>query len=593
MRHNIIYNIGEEADMRFKGFNIIFIIEIGLGIGIKAEAFYPDIEPSLAFWGEKFMHRDIYLVSKNSNADKCTKDHAGMVITQGPVDTVWVRQYWGPAHSYDSPWRRGITVDNLGNVYCIGKSKGSGTDEDWVTIKYDANGNELWVKRYDDNLGFDIARGLAVDDSGYVYVAGTSGAVLSSWLTTIKYNQNGDTVWIRKYQGTGGFVNGAWALVLDDSGNVYVTGYETGPNIDLNFVTIKYDRNGNRKWLAIYDVPGTDWDYEEAHDLAIDAEGNIYVVGLFDPDGGGLSDYLVVKYNQAGETLWVRTWDSGYNDHDEATSVVIDGAGNVYVGGSQYYRYGVIKYDSSGNFLWASAPFSRGTEITRLCIDGNGDIWDTGYNNAYTEKLNHLTGEKIWSWWGEGSWGIYGRGEMWDMKIDSENNVYITGCDSNVDYCTIKFNNSGEELWRVFYRVPIGVNISYGIAIDSAGYVYVTGHVSLEPNGNGPIVTIKYRQIPVNITEQKSRLLVGNGLRVNNPVKDNIFLFLPDKYTGYSVSVSLYDATGRLVKRIKKITSGGSTQIILPVKELNQGVYFLKVSAGAVENQTFKLVKIE
>lgn len=577
--------------MRFKDFNIIFIVGIGLGIGIKAEAFYPDIEPSLAFLGEKFMHRDINLVAKNPNADKCTKDHSGIVITQGPVDTVWVRQYWGPAHSADYPWRRGITVDNLGNVYCIGRSKGSGTDEDWVTIKYDANGNELWVKRYDDNYGFDIARGLAVDDSGYVYVTGTSGATLSSWLTTIKYNQNGDTVWIKKYQGTGGFVNGAWALVLDDSGNVYVTGYETGPNIDINSVTIKYDRNGNRKWLAIYDVPGTDLDYEEAHDLAMDAEGNIYVVGLFDPDGGGLSDYLVVKYNQAGETLWVRTWDSGYNDFDEATSVVTDGAGNVYVGGSAYYCYGVIKYDSSGNFLWASAPFYRGNWITRLCIDGNGDIWDTGYSNAYTEKLNHLTGEKIWSWWGEGSWGNYG--QMWDMKIDSENNVYITGCDSNVDYCTIKFNNSGEELWRVFYRVPIGANISYGIAIDSAGYVYVTGHVYLDPHGNGPIVTIKYRQMPVNIAEQKSRLLVGNGLRVNNPVKDNIFLYLPDKYTGYSVSVSLYDATGRLVKRIEKITSGGNTQIILPVKELNQGVYFLKVSGGAVENQTFKLVKIE
>jgi len=555
--------------MQSKGFTIMFIVVIRLGIGIRAEAGYPD----------------------TGNADKCAEDQAGMVITRGPIDTVWIRQYWGPAHDNDYPWRRGITVDNLGNVYIIGRSKGNGTDMDWVTIKYDANGNELWAKRYDDNFGFDIARGLAVDDYGYVYVTGTSGGALSSWLTTIKYNQNGDTVWVRKYQGTGGFLNGANALLLDDSDNVYVTGYETGPNIDLNFVTIKYDRNGNRKWVAVYDLPGTDMDSEEAEDLAIDPEGNIYVVGYIDLDGGGKSDYLTVKYNQAGETLWVRTWDSGYNEFDEATSVVIDGAENVYVGGSAYYVYGVTKYDSNGNFQWASAPFVRGTEITRLCIDGNDDIWNTGYYNAYTEKLNHLTGEKIWSWWGEGSWGNYG--QMWDMKIDAENNVYITGCDSNVDYCTIKFNNAGEELWRAFYRVPIGENISYGIAIDSSGYVYVTGHVSADAVGHGPIVTIKYHQIPVNIAEQKSHSLVNNEFRVNNPVKDNIILWLPDKYTGYSVSVFLYDATGRLVKRIERTTSVGNTQISLPVKELNQGVYFLKVNGRGAKNQTFKLVKIE
>ena len=60
------------------------------------------------------------------------------------VDTAWVRRYNGPGNSGDQA--RAIAVDGSGNVYVTGGSDGSGTSGDYATIKYDPQGNELWVK---------------------------------------------------------------------------------------------------------------------------------------------------------------------------------------------------------------------------------------------------------------------------------------------------------------------------------------------------------------------------------------------------------------------------------------------------------------
>jgi Rieske Fe-S protein len=90
-----------------------------------------------------------------------------------------------------------------------------------------------WVRRYDGPSNrHDDARGLAVDDSGNVYVTGDSkGEVEPNYLpdyATIKYLPNGDTAWVRRYDGPEGSMDMATALAIDGSGNVYVTGYSTG-----------------------------------------------------------------------------------------------------------------------------------------------------------------------------------------------------------------------------------------------------------------------------------------------------------------------------------------------------------------------------
>src|SRR5574341_783342 len=144
------------------------------------------------------------------------------------VDTAWVRRYNGPGNSSDYP--HALAVDDSGNVYVTGQSAGSGTSYDYATIKYSPSGDTLWVRRYNDpGNDFDAANALALDGSGNLYVTGQSDATGANWdYATVKYSPAGETLWSRRYNGPGNAGDLASALAVDDSGNVYVTGFSGG-----------------------------------------------------------------------------------------------------------------------------------------------------------------------------------------------------------------------------------------------------------------------------------------------------------------------------------------------------------------------------
>src|SRR3989304_8951188 len=144
------------------------------------------------------------------------------------VDAAWVRRYNGPGDSSD--YASAITVDGSGNVYVTGYSTGSGTYYDYATIKYYSNGDTAWVRRYNGpGNGYDEAYAIAVDGSGNVYVTGQSiGSGTYNDYATIKYYSNGDTAWVRRYNGPGNVDDVAYAIAVDGSGCVYVTGWSVG-----------------------------------------------------------------------------------------------------------------------------------------------------------------------------------------------------------------------------------------------------------------------------------------------------------------------------------------------------------------------------
>ena len=78
-----------------------------------------------------------------------------------------------------------------------------------------------WVARYDGNNSSDYFCKLAVDDNGFVYVAGVSSGPNMEDFAVIKYWPNGDTVWVRRYDGPGNSGDQARALALDESGNAH------------------------------------------------------------------------------------------------------------------------------------------------------------------------------------------------------------------------------------------------------------------------------------------------------------------------------------------------------------------------------------
>ncbi|MGB2988690.1 MAG: SBBP repeat-containing protein, partial [Candidatus Zixiibacteriota bacterium] len=119
------------------------------------------------------------------------------------VDTAWVRRYNGPGNSDDEAYA--IAADGSGNVYVTGRSRGSGTLYDYATIKHYPDGDTAWVRRYNGPVNsHDEAYAIAVDGSGNVYVTGLSvGSGTLYDYATIQYYANGDTAWVRRYNGPG------------------------------------------------------------------------------------------------------------------------------------------------------------------------------------------------------------------------------------------------------------------------------------------------------------------------------------------------------------------------------------------------------
>src|SRR5512146_2253357 len=108
-------------------------------------------------------------------------------ISAQTVDTAWISKYNGPGNNYDEA--TGIAVDGEGNVYVTGYSFGSDTTgNDYATVKYNSDGVEQWIQRYNGpGNGEDYAYAIAVDEQSNVYVCGSSfGSTTDFDYATIK-----------------------------------------------------------------------------------------------------------------------------------------------------------------------------------------------------------------------------------------------------------------------------------------------------------------------------------------------------------------------------------------------------------------------
>jgi len=312
-------------------------------------------------------------------------------------DTVWVRRYNGSGNGHDLA--HALAVDLSGNVYVTGESVGSGTGEDYVTIKYNSIGDTLWVRRFDGPVnGEDRARALAVDPSGNVVVTGwTQGSGTGLDYTTIQYNSIGDTLWVRSYNGPVNMNDEAFALAVDDSGNVVVTG-RSWNGTDYDYATIKYSSIGDTVWVRRYNGSGNGWD--EALALAVDPAGNVYVTGFSDGDTSATNfDYATIKYNSNGDSLWVRRYNGSGNGQDFARALAVDPSGNVYVTGESVGSgtgndYVTIKYNSIGDILWVrryNNTIGNPDRANALAVDPSGNVVVTGGSGGSGTDFDYAT----------------------------------------------------------------------------------------------------------------------------------------------------------------------------------------------------------
>lgn len=247
---------------------------------------------------------------------------------------LWQRTYnrTGLAFGKDRDSTTALATDAFGNIYVTGVtvSPTDNTKRSAVTVKYDSNGTLLWDVRYNGvNSNQVQPYALAVDSFGNVYLAGSFYNAGNVDYLTIKYDTNGNWVWGHSYNGLANGDDFAYALALDTLGNVYVTG-GSATDLSSDCVTIKYDTNGNWLWGHRFNRVGASNDYGEY--LAIDASDNVFVGGSSVGSSGG-SNFITLKYDTNGDWLWGAGYEGTAYSDDTVTGLVVGNDGSVYVTG--------------------------------------------------------------------------------------------------------------------------------------------------------------------------------------------------------------------------------------------------------------------
>lgn len=263
----------------------------------------------------------------------------------------WVATYDGPGNTIDVP--SSMVLDNSSNVYVTG-----GSDGNYATIKYDStNGNQLWVAR--DYPGSAVTIGVDVAEN--VYISGTHHDASGFDYATIKYDSNGNQLWASTYDGPRNGIDQAYAMAVDESGNAYVTGESFGTDSGSDYATIKYDTEGNELWVARYDGPTSSADWATA--ITLDGWGNIYVTG--GSLGAATYDYATIKYLQHPAVLEV---PGEYSTIQAAIDVAVDGDVVIVEPGTYYEN---INFNGKNIVLTSTDP-NDSAVVASTIIDGGG-----------------------------------------------------------------------------------------------------------------------------------------------------------------------------------------------------------------------------
>ena len=370
----------------------------------------------------------------------------------------------GSAHESGS----GIALDGAGYAFVTGSTHSSdfpatpgvfdptfnGGDVDTFVAKLDPTGSALSYATFLGGSNWDLGNAIAVDATSRAYVTGrtysgdfptTPGAFDVSYdrnydVFVVKLNPAGSGLAYATFLG-GSAADYGWFIVVDETGNTYVTGqttstnfpttlgaYDTSYNGGGDVYVVKLNPGGSALTYATY-LGGSGADANEfAASIAVDATGSAYVtgdtrstnfpvtLGAFDTSYNGgacgtppslypCSDTFVAKLNPAGDALAYATYLGGNLD-DMSYVIVVDGSGSSYVAG----------YTNSATF-----PTTLGA-------------FDTSYNgdgDTYVAKLNPAGSALSYATFLGGSALDFGF-----VAIDGTGSAYVMGFTSSINFPT-------------------------------------------------------------------------------------------------------------------------------------------------------------
>ncbi|NOQ75087.1 MAG: T9SS type A sorting domain-containing protein [Crocinitomix sp.] len=343
----------------------------------------------------------------------------------------------------------------------------------------------------------DEAKSLTVDASGNTYTTGyfkdiadldpaaatmnfTSNGEQDIYIQ--KLNADGELIWAKQMGGTG--TDEGKSIAVDNSGNVYTTGYFEGtvdfdPNAGTTDLTAiggsdiyiqKLNSDGDLLWVK--QMGGGSLDGGNA--IAVDGLGNVHTTGIFtgtidfDPGAGsfdlgptGFTDVFIQKLDTDGDFIWAVSM--GSSSYDYGNAIFVDASSNVYSTG---YFVGTVDFDPGAGDL--SLTSNGGNDIYVQKLDGDGIlIWAKSFGGIENDIASGIAVD------GSGNTLITG---YYYGTVDFDPGAGITDLTAlgNTDVFVQKLDDSGDLVW---VKNLGGANweFSYDVTTDAAGNVYTVG----------------------------------------------------------------------------------------------------------------------
>ena len=262
-------------------------------------------------------------------------------------------------------------------------------------------------------------------------------------------------LWKNRLNGAGDNSDRYNGAITDAFGNFYLTGYTVSPGTGKDFLTVKLNSAGDTIWTRKYNYI-TNQD-DEANFIVMDASGNITITGY--SDGGSTStknDILTIQYNATGTLLWSARYNYDLTNEDEfPAAIAVDASNNIFISGRSDHSAAniddiiTIKYNAAGVQQWAER-----------------------YDAGLTDRAAGVVADN------SGGCVITGR---------TDNGL-------NEDIITLSYSSTGTVNWSAIFNGPGGDDRGQAIARDASGNIYVGGirfnasdddYVTLKYNSSG------------------------------------------------------------------------------------------------------------
>ena len=257
---------------------------------------------------------------------------------------------------------------------------------DLYFLKLDSECETEWTRTYSYEGDDYITRIKQTTDGGYILSGSTSSIGMGSYdMLIMKTDAAGDSVWAATF---GGIQEDAALDVIEtqDGGFIVggILGFYSDPDYFVDAYAVKLDADGDVMWIKIYNYSILD----AIVTMQETSGGDIILAGVT----GGLEDNsfdcLLIKADENGDTIWTRTF--GGDDYELINRMVLDAGGDMIMAGSTAsFSAGMVdmslwKYSADGDSIWmvtaGSGYDDQGSGLS-LCSDG-GFIVSGAHNSS-------------------------------------------------------------------------------------------------------------------------------------------------------------------------------------------------------------------